>query len=178
LAKTAQSRPDHVAVVTTKGAKITLRDLEARAGVIAAQLHARGAGPGSLVGLYIDRTRDMVAAVWGILAAGAAYVPLDPAYPTAPLAFMCADARLPLFDTQRGLREDAVGLASSAREIATAEGSRSTRTSSPSRTSSSKECPLAGTGRPARRPTIRRTSSTRRVRRASRRAQWCSTVPS
>jgi amino acid adenylation domain-containing protein/non-ribosomal peptide synthase protein (TIGR01720 family) len=63
-------------------------------GRIAAALVRRGVGPEHRVGLAAERSAALVAAIAGILRAGAAYVPLDPAYPPARLAYMAADAGL------------------------------------------------------------------------------------
>ena len=50
-------------------------------------------GPESLVALYFERSPEMVVAILGVLAAGGAYLPLDPAYPEERLAFALADSR-------------------------------------------------------------------------------------
>ena len=65
--------------------------LNARANRIAHRIMALGVRPDDRVALCAERTPDMVAALLGILKAGAAYVPLDPAYPTERLAYMLAD---------------------------------------------------------------------------------------
>jgi len=71
---------------------LTYAALDARANAIASGLIARGVTPGSLVGLFMGRSIDTVAAILGVLKAGAAYVPFDPAYPAAQLAFILDDA--------------------------------------------------------------------------------------
>jgi amino acid adenylation domain-containing protein/non-ribosomal peptide synthase protein (TIGR01720 family) len=75
---------------------MTYRDLDRRASQIACWLAARGAGPGVLVGVGVERGPDMIAAVLGVLKSGAAYVPLDPDYPEQRLALMISDAGLRL----------------------------------------------------------------------------------
>jgi amino acid adenylation domain-containing protein len=67
---------------------------------LAAALAALGAGPGQLVGLHIQRGAAMVAALLAVLKTGAAYVPLDPGYPTDRLRFMIEDAGLTVLVTQ------------------------------------------------------------------------------
>ncbi len=75
---------------------ITYRDLDARANRIARALRRRGVRRGTLVGLSMSRSIDMVAAVLAVLKAGGAYVPMDPAFPPGRLAFMVEDAGLAL----------------------------------------------------------------------------------
>ncbi|TCV97621.1 amino acid adenylation domain-containing protein [Luteibacter rhizovicinus] len=74
--------------------RLNYADLEQRANQIAHGLRVRGVGRGSLVGLSLPRGADMVAAVLGVLKAGAGYVPLDPSFPAERLAFMVEDAAL------------------------------------------------------------------------------------
>jgi amino acid adenylation domain-containing protein len=90
---------------------LTYAELEARANRIAALLRARGAHPGTLVGLALDRGVDMLAAQLAILKTGAGYVPLDPAFPEDRLAYMVGDAGLAALVTQRrhGARFDLRG---------------------------------------------------------------------
>src|SRR5262249_49395137 len=61
---------------------------------------SRGVKPRDLVGVCLKRSADMVAAVLALTKCGAAYVPLDPAYPKDRLAFMLEDTRAPLVLTQ------------------------------------------------------------------------------
>ena len=63
---------------------------------MAQALRSRGVGRGQRVGLCVERGFDMLAAVLGILKAGAAYVPLDPVFPQDRLRFMAEDAQLAL----------------------------------------------------------------------------------
>jgi amino acid adenylation domain-containing protein len=73
---------------------ISYRDLDVRANRIAHVLRGRGVGRGSVVGLALTRSIDMVAAVLGVAKAGGTYLPLDPALPAARLAFMVKDSGL------------------------------------------------------------------------------------
>ena len=79
---------------------ITFDALSAHTGRIAAALRARGIGAGDVVGLHLARTPAMLAALLGVLRAGAAYLPLDPGFPEQRLRFMVedADARVVLVD--------------------------------------------------------------------------------
>src|SRR5580658_3314816 len=72
----------------------TYRDLNRRANDVARKLIELGAGPNVLVGICIERTANMVAGLLGILKTGAAYVPLDPAFPKERLSFMLDDAKV------------------------------------------------------------------------------------
>jgi len=93
-------RPDAVALVA--GAReVSYRALAQRAGAIAAALTARGVGPGAVVGLLADRTVDAVAAILGVLAAGAAYLPIDPQYPAERIGLLLGDAAAPLCLVER-----------------------------------------------------------------------------
>ena len=75
---------------------LTYSNLDARANRLAQALRTRGVGRGQRVGLCVERGTDMLAAVLGILKAGAAYVPLDPMFPQERLRFMAEDAELAL----------------------------------------------------------------------------------
>ncbi|MGO4851173.1 AMP-binding protein, partial [Inquilinus sp. 2KB_12] len=71
---------------------LTYAGLNAQANRLAHRLIALGAGPETLVGLCLERSIDMVVGLLATLKAGAAYLPLDPAYPPERLAFMLKDA--------------------------------------------------------------------------------------
>ncbi|MFI5764034.1 amino acid adenylation domain-containing protein [Streptomyces sp. NPDC051563] len=99
LAAQVRERPDAVAVVSD-GERLTYAELAGRVAHAAAGLVRHGAGPGSLVGIGLPRGLDQLVAVLGTLAAGAAYLPLDPDYPAERLAFVRADADLTLCVTR------------------------------------------------------------------------------
>ena len=88
----AEAHPDRTAVVFGEQ-RLTYRELNERAGRVAAHLQERGAGPDVLVALSLERSVEMIVALLGVMKAGAAYVPLDPNYPPERLAFMLADCR-------------------------------------------------------------------------------------
>ncbi|MFF4404870.1 amino acid adenylation domain-containing protein [Streptomyces sp. NPDC001404] len=87
----AAADPDAVALVHG-GDRRSYGWLSERADAYAAQLHALGAGPGSVVGMLLDRTPELVAAMLGAWRAGASYVPLDPAHPGERVRHVLADA--------------------------------------------------------------------------------------
>ena len=71
---------------------LTYGELNARANRLAHHLIGLGVGPESLVGVALERSIEMVVALLGVLKAGGAYLPLDPDYPEARLAYLVADA--------------------------------------------------------------------------------------
>ncbi|MEV0088225.1 non-ribosomal peptide synthase/polyketide synthase [Saccharopolyspora sp. NPDC050642] len=89
-AQVAES-PDATAVVC-RDESVSYAELNARANRLARCLIDRGAGPGCVVGLAVPRSVEMVVAVWAVLKAGAAYVPVDPGFPAERIRFMLADA--------------------------------------------------------------------------------------
>ncbi|OXM59768.1 AMP-binding protein, partial [Amycolatopsis vastitatis] len=76
-----------------KDQSLSYEDLNARANQLAHHLIRLGAGPDTLVGVAMPRSPEMVVAVLAVLKSGAAYLPIDPGYPRARIAFMLDDAR-------------------------------------------------------------------------------------
>jgi natural product biosynthesis luciferase-like monooxygenase protein len=94
--------PDAVALVD--GARsLTYRELDRRANHLARTLIAGGAKPDQMVGIYVDRSIEMLVGLLGILKAGAAYVPMDPSYPGERIALMLEDTRARLVVTTTNL---------------------------------------------------------------------------
>jgi len=91
----AQRTPERIAL-TVGGTALSYAGLDTRANRLAHALRSRGVGRGQRVALCVERGIDMLAAVLGILKAGAAYVPLDPSFPEDRLRFMADDAQLAL----------------------------------------------------------------------------------
>jgi non-ribosomal peptide synthetase component F len=87
--------PERIAVKVGATA-LTYAELDKHANRMAQALRSRGVSRGQRVGLCVERGSDMLAAVLGILKAGAAYVPLDPVFPQERLRFMAEDAQLTL----------------------------------------------------------------------------------
>ncbi|MGW0026967.1 non-ribosomal peptide synthase/polyketide synthase [Rhodococcus sp. NPDC003383] len=83
--------PDSVAVVDGDRT-VTYRDLDAAANRLARMLLDRGAGPDRVVALALTRSIESVTAVWAVIRSGAAFVPVDPAYPTDRIAYMLDDS--------------------------------------------------------------------------------------
>lgn len=91
--------PDAIAV-RFRDQELTYRELDRRAAALAAFLQSRGVEAESLVGVFMERSVEMVVALLAILKAGGAYVPLDPDYPPARLTAMLEDANVPVVLTQ------------------------------------------------------------------------------
>ncbi len=83
--------------------RLTYAELEARANRLAHRLRGLGVGPGVLVAVCAERSVELVVALLGVVKAGGAYVPLDPEYPPERLAFMLADAAVPVLLAQRAV---------------------------------------------------------------------------
>jgi amino acid adenylation domain-containing protein len=103
FARRAAERPDAPAV-TCGAATLTYRELDARAGRLAARLRARGVGPETRVGIALERSAELAVALLATLKAGGAYVPLDPAYPADRIAFVLEDAGAAVLVTSAALR--------------------------------------------------------------------------
>ncbi|TCP59043.1 amino acid adenylation domain-containing protein [Tumebacillus sp. BK434] len=94
-------RTPHAVAVTFEGRSMTYAELNVRANQLAHRLGAYGVGPEVMVGLCVERSLETVVGVLGILKAGGAYVPLDPTYPQERIAFVLADAKVPVLLTQQ-----------------------------------------------------------------------------
>ncbi|MFE7594617.1 amino acid adenylation domain-containing protein, partial [Kitasatospora sp. NPDC057512] len=88
----ARATPEAEAVVFEETV-LTYGELNARANRLAHALIARGVGPERIVALRLPRSAELVVAVLAVLKTGAAYLPVDPDYPAARIAYMLEDAR-------------------------------------------------------------------------------------
>jgi amino acid adenylation domain-containing protein len=88
------ARTPEATALELPGEATSYRSLEEQSNQVAQALRGLGVRPGDLVGLSVERHPRMVVGLLGILKAGAAYVPLDPAYPSERLSYMIQDARL------------------------------------------------------------------------------------
>ncbi|WP_233595935.1 non-ribosomal peptide synthetase [Corallococcus sp. CA031C] len=103
----AQAARTPQALAAVFGAEsLTYAQLDAKANQLAWHLKQSGVGVESRVGLCVERSLDMVVGILGILKAGAAYLPLDPSYPADRLAYMLADAAVPVIVTQDALADE------------------------------------------------------------------------
>ncbi len=97
----ARRFPDRVVLVGEE--ELTYAELDLRAERLAARLRSLGVRPDERVGLFAERSADLIAALLGILKAGGAYLPLDPQSPAERLAGMLADAEVRVLVVQEGL---------------------------------------------------------------------------
>lgn len=102
VAARAATTPDAMAIVAVDDA-LSYQELNSRANQFAHHLQELGVQPGTLVGCCINRSVDLVVGLLGILKAGAAYVPLDPNYPSERLSFMLNDAQVDTLVTLQNL---------------------------------------------------------------------------
>jgi amino acid adenylation domain-containing protein len=99
----AAQSPKEIAV-TCGREEYTYSELDRRSNQLAHYLGRNGIQPGMKVGLCVERSVSMVVGLLGILKAGASYIPLDPAFPSARLAHMIEDSQVPVLVTQEKLR--------------------------------------------------------------------------
>lgn len=85
--------------------RLSYRDLNERANQLAHFLTEQGIGPDVIVGVFLERSVEMVVALLGVLKSGGAYLPLDPSYPTERLNYMIQDSNVPLLITTSNLLE-------------------------------------------------------------------------
>ncbi len=107
--------------VSQGGEMLDYGGLEAWSNRIAHRLHRLGVQPEDRVGLCVERSIGMVAGLLGILKAGAAYVPLDPAYPEERLRLMLADAAVAVVVTDAATADRLDGVLADRRKVALAD---------------------------------------------------------
>lgn len=110
VAEQSRRRPQACAI-QCDGRRLTYAELDGLVGRLAAGLAERGVRRGDRVGLLLGRSPQMPAAILACWRLGAAYVPLDPGYPTARLSMMAQDAGLSLLVTDQGDAAERSGLA-------------------------------------------------------------------
>lgn len=96
--------PDATALIF-QDQKLAYKELNYRSNQLAHYLRNLGVGPDVLVGVFMERSIEMVIGLYGILKAGGAYVPIDPSYPKERLTFMIEDTQAPVLLTQQHLVE-------------------------------------------------------------------------
>ena len=98
----ASISPDAVAIEMGQ-TSLSYRELDSESDRLAGILRSRGIGSGDVVGIFLERSPQMVAALLGVLKSGAAYLPLDPVLPAQRVEFILADAQVSLIITQSEL---------------------------------------------------------------------------
>ena len=100
------ARTPEAVAVEYEGNQLAYRELNVRANQLAHYLQSKGISPESRVGIWMERSLDMMVALLGALKAGGAYVPLDPNYPQERLAFMLSDSQVPVLLTKQRFIKD------------------------------------------------------------------------
>ncbi|HHO59294.1 MAG TPA: amino acid adenylation domain-containing protein, partial [Thiotrichales bacterium] len=98
-------RSPEAPAVSYNGQTLSYNELNGRANQLARHMTTLGVTPGAMVGIYVERGLESITAMLAILKAGCAYVPLDLDYPRLRLAFMLADAAVPVLLTTAALRQ-------------------------------------------------------------------------
>lgn len=98
--------PDAIALQDDQGNSLTYQELDQLANRLAHYLVEHGVGPERLVAVYMDRSFEMMVALFGILKAGGAYIPIDPLYPQERVIFMLQESQALLL-TQTHLQHQA-----------------------------------------------------------------------
>jgi amino acid adenylation domain-containing protein len=113
--KQVEKTPDNIAAVgplemnyrtyMTYTTYISYRELNEKADGLAYKLKEKGVKPGTIVGIKVERSLEMIIGILGILKAGAAYLPIDPAYPQERIDYMLKDSSSKIMVTAPGLFE-------------------------------------------------------------------------
>ena len=98
-------RTPQATALRCEGREWTYRDINEGANRLAHLLVKQGIGPGSLVGIFLQRSAEVVVSLLGVLKTSAAYVPLDPAHPSERLRFMIEDPGLSAIVTHSSIQE-------------------------------------------------------------------------
>lgn len=104
LIETQVEKTPHGVAALFEGMSMGYQELNQRANQLAHYLVAGGVKRGDLIGIYMDRSLEMLVVLLGVMKAGAAYVPLDPAFPEERLLYMLSHARVSVLLTQESLR--------------------------------------------------------------------------
>lgn len=109
LPRRARSRPAQPAVIAGQR-RLTYAELLRHAERVAGELRGHGVRPGDLAAIVLPKGWEQVAAVFGVLNAGAAYVPIDPTWPPDRIAYLIGDTNAAAVLTSEPVREIVAGL--------------------------------------------------------------------
>jgi amino acid adenylation domain-containing protein len=98
----ALQTPDAIAVIF-EDKQLTYRELNLQATKLASYLQSVGVKPDTLIGIYVERSLEMIVGILAILKAGGAYVPLDPTAPVDRLGYILEDTKIKVLLTQSSL---------------------------------------------------------------------------
>jgi amino acid adenylation domain-containing protein len=99
VAASCQEHPESIAL-RYRNKTMTRAELDRRSNRVARYLQKNGVRPGDIVGISMDRSMELIVGMLGILKAGAAYLPMDPAYPNDRLSYMAENSGLNLILTE------------------------------------------------------------------------------
>lgn len=101
LKQQAIQNPDNVALVYGES-KLTYAELDGKSNTLARELREWAIGPEDIIGIMAEPSLEMIVAIWGVLKAGAGYVPIDPEFSAERQAYMLKDSEARLLITQEG----------------------------------------------------------------------------
>jgi amino acid adenylation domain-containing protein len=116
----AKANPAKIALIAGD-TNFSYQELDRRANQLASFMLSQGVGRETLVGVLLDRKPQMLIAVLAVLKAGAAYVPLDPAYPAERIGYIVEDAEISILLSSKSLRHAGAGVPPSTRFVALEE---------------------------------------------------------
>jgi amino acid adenylation domain-containing protein len=120
LSEQVRAQPERTAVKSRDGS-LTYRELMRLSSAVGARLRALGVGRDDCVGLFVEPSLDLMVGVWGILSAGAAYLPLSTEYPEERLRYMIANSQTRVILCQEPLKYRLAGLTPPGTTIVTVE---------------------------------------------------------
>ena len=104
----AEKSPDSIAA-EIDNEKLTYKELDQITNQLANYLNKAGVGKDTFVGVYIDRSLEMIIALLGIIKAGGAYVPIDPSYPKERVEYMISDSQVKIILSKKETSENISG---------------------------------------------------------------------
>ncbi|MDZ8023828.1 MAG: amino acid adenylation domain-containing protein [Nostoc sp. DedQUE11] len=101
--KSARTHSDRIALIASSDKKLTYQELDQRSNQLAAVLQQKGVTTETRVGIFLERSAELVISLLAVLKAGGTYVPLDPQYPSDRLRFIAEDSGIILLLTTEAL---------------------------------------------------------------------------